>query len=382
MTPGIYVDVHIIQTVPPSNINRDDAGSPKQAMYGGVRRSRVSSQAWKRATRIAFDESVPRADRGTRTKRISGLLAERLVERGVLDIDQATRIASHLLSPLGISAKKKAAETDYLLFFGRSQLEQLVDLVAGDARELAGLSDEDLDARLKVFPVTECLSSGHPVDVALFGRMVADIPGLNVDAAAQVAHALSTHAVEIEFDYYTAVDDERPKDEQGASMIGTVEFSSATLYRFATVGLYQLLENLGGDVTATLEALGLFLRSFSLSLPTGHQNSFGHRTVPSLVCVAIREDQPVNLVSAFESPVRSATGTVEVSVDRLAGEMRRVATAFGLRPAFVATTYQQPVGKGTQAAVHEAFGDPLPLNKVIKTTLAAARKYLKGVPAR
>lgn len=378
MISPTYVDVHVLQTVPPSNLNRDDAGSPKQAVYGGARRARVSSQAWKRATRTAFADRVESEQRATRTKKIAALLAARLSERTGLDDEAAARVTTTLLAPLEIKPGKKAGDTAYLLFFGRSQLERLVDLVADDAQRLAGLDDKALAAELKDLPVKETLGTGHPMAVALFGRMVADIPELNVDAATQVAHAISTHPVEIEFDYYTAVDDENPKEETGAAMIGTVEFNSATLYRFATVGLHQLLENLGGDIDASLQALAMFLETFVHSMPTGHQNTFAHRTAPSLVCVAVRENQPVNLVSAFESPVRSDCGIAGESAIRLAAEMKRTSELWDLAPLQVASTYAVDDGDENGGLLREALGEPSAFPEVVAVTVDAARSRIEG----
>ncbi|MCW2723074.1 type I-E CRISPR-associated protein Cas7/Cse4/CasC [Pseudonocardia sp.] len=366
-----YVDIHILQTVPPSNLNRDDAGSPKQAVYGGARRARVSSQAWKRAARKAFANQVPEAELATRTKRISALLRDRLTARTGLEAEAAARIATALLSPLGIKPGKKATETAYLLFFGLPQVDRLVDLVADRAHELAALADKALEEALKDLPVKEQLGSGHPIDVALFGRMVADIPGLNVDAATQVAHALSTHAVETEFDYYTAVDDENT-DDSGAGMIGTVEFNSSTLYRFATLGVHQLVDNLGGDIEAAATALGVFLTAFVTSMPTGHQNSFAHRTLPNLVTVVIREDQPVNLVSAFEKPVPPREGIVGESVQRLIDELARANELWGRAPLAVASTYS-PAKSDNELAV---LGAPLPFPKLVTTVTDTVRGRL------
>lgn len=373
-----YIDVHVLQTVPPSNLNRDDAGSPKQATYGGVRRSRVSSQAWKRASRRAFEERVDEAALGTRTRRISTLLAQRVAARGGLDAEAAARIANKLLADLEIKPGKKATETAYLLFFGRPQLERLIEPFADDLSRLAALDDTALGEALAGVSARAALGEGHPIDVALFGRMVADIPGLNVDAAAQVAHAISTHAVETEFDYYTAVDDENTEDETGAGMIGTIEFSSSTLYRYATVGLHQLQENLADDVEATAEALRVFLNAFVTSMPTGYQNSFAHRTPPNLVSVVIRDDQPVNLVSAFESPVRAmGEGLVSASIQRFADELRTAAEIWGLRPVLVASTYRAPEN-GVQDKVAETLGASVPFDRVVEAVVAAARDRLAG----
>ncbi|MEV0810313.1 type I-E CRISPR-associated protein Cas7/Cse4/CasC [Micromonospora sp. NPDC050200] len=387
--PRTYIDIHILQTVPPSNLNRDDAGSPKQAVYGGARRARVSSQAWKRATRKAFQDElgIPAEQLGTRTKRVSTLLASRLADRTGLDGEAATRLSNALLAhDLDIKPGKKAAESAYLLFFGRGQLDAIVDLVAERAAELTALADDALAKAVADLPVRAQLTVKHPIDVALFGRMVADIPALNVDAATQVAHALSVHSVEIEFDYYTAVDDEKTADEDaGAAMIGTVEFTSATLYRFATLDVHHLAGNLDQDPEATIEAVRAFLRAFVTSMPTGHQNTFAHRTVPSVVSYVVRADQPVNLVSAFESPIRSRDGIAAKAALRLAAELNRTSTAWGLTPLAVASVYDPASTAAASthqdrdtdgASVAEAFGAARSLDEAIDATIAVVRPRL------
>ncbi|MGW7447998.1 type I-E CRISPR-associated protein Cas7/Cse4/CasC [Kitasatospora sp. NPDC054795] len=354
MTDRLYIDVHILQTVPPANLNRDDNGNPKEAYFGGKRRSRVSSQAWKRATRIHFTESRDPQDLATRTKRIASQLAKGIAERSGIAAEDAQRIADALIKSTGISAGKKAGDTAYLLFYGRRQLDAIVGLVA--ATDLAALDAKALEEAVKALPVKEQLQSGHPADVALFGRMVADIPGLNVDAATQVAHAISTHAAELEFDYYTAVDDENTADETGAGMIGTIGFNSATLYRYATVGLHQLRENLGDD-KAAVDAVDLFVDSFARSMPTGYGNSFAHRTRPSLVAVVVRADQPVNLVSAYENPVPASRGIVSESARRLAAEFATATEQWGDTPLYVGICHT--LGADTEETggkLVEAFG--------------------------
>lgn len=374
--PRTYVDFHILQTVPPANLNRDDQGNPKEAYYGGVRRSRVSSQAWKRATRTHFAERVPKQDLATRTRRIIGALADDIQKRAGLDRPAALRLADALLAPLELSGGKKKDESAYLLFYGRRQLDAVAALVADQAPELSALSDAGLASRVKELPVREQFSTGHPIDVALFGRMVADIPALKVDAAAQVAHALSTHAVELEFDYFTAVDDEQTDEETGAGMIGTIGFNSATLYRYASVGLHQLLDNLT-DEEAALTAITEFATSFARSMPTGYQNSFAHRTLPSLVAVVVREDQPVNLVSAFEQPVATPSGIAAASATRLAEEHTRATVTWGDAPAFAAATHVFTDHQKTTAALNSAFGPSIPFSALLEglhTHLAGSLK--------
>ncbi|MGK5530153.1 type I-E CRISPR-associated protein Cas7/Cse4/CasC [Streptomyces sp. URMC 129] len=359
MPQRLYIDVHILQTVPPANLNRDDNGNPKEAYFGGVRRSRVSSQAWKRATRKLFTEELPEEQLGTRTKRIASELAKRLVAQTPgLGNEQADRLAVSLLKPLGIKAGRKAEETAYLLFYGHRQLNDIAGLVAGRAGELAALDDKALAAELDALPVREQLRQHHPIDVALFGRMVADIPALNVDAATQVAHALSTHAVELESDYYTAVDDKNEKDETGAGMIGTVGFNSATLYRYATVGVHQLAANLA-EPERVVTAARLFVDAFARSMPTGHGNTFAHRTRPSLVAVVVRDDQPVNLVSAFERPVSSAVGSgiAAGSARRLAREFQTAVEQWGDEPGHVGVCHMFTGQGGGTGGVGGSVGD-------------------------
>ncbi|MDH2392228.1 type I-E CRISPR-associated protein Cas7/Cse4/CasC [Streptomyces sp. HNM0663] len=373
--PRLFVEVHILQSLPPSNANRDDSGTPKQAVFGGARRARVSSQAWKRATRTEYARQVPESDRATRTKRIATLLAQRLARPAAdggagLAEEQADHLAAALLEPLGITkSAKKDDQSAYLLFFGKKQLDALVKLLDGRAAELAALSGDDLKGEMKKLHVVQTLSTGHPAEVALFGRMVADLPTLKVDASVQVAHALSTHAVRTEFDYYTAVDDENT-DDHGAGMIGTVEFNSSTLYRYAVLGVHQLRDNLS-DAEATRQTAVRFVDAFARSMPTGHQNSFAHRTLPHLVLLTVRTDQPVNLVSAYEEPVTGVTGLAAESVVRLAAELKAVGDTWGNKPLRTLATY---TAEGNKIA--EVFGASLAFPALLDSVDALVGEWL------
>ena len=327
-----YVDIHVIQNLPPSCVNRDDSGSPKSAVYGGVRRLRVSSQSWKRATRLYFNDLLDVSDVGVRTKRVAELLAARITE----DAPDLAETAPDLVGEVFKAAKIKLSaprkkdgplESGYLLFLSTSQVARLAELAIASAR-----SGEALDAKA----VKKIFKEPHAVDIALFGRMVADNTDLNIDAACQVAHAISTHAAENEYDFFTAVDDAKSRSEEedaGAGMMGTVEFSSATMYRYATVNVDMLRSNLGGD-EAALRALEVFIRGFCLSMPTGKQNTFANRTVPEAVVVAVREDQPVSLAGAFEEavPADAAHGYTARSVQALARHAATIEDSYGLEP--------------------------------------------------
>ncbi len=368
-TKNLYVDVHILQDLPPSNINRDDNGTPKQAVYGGVNRLRVSSQAWKRATRLSFQDGADKATTGVRTRRLAAMIEDSLRERG-LDDEDAQRLAASAVTAFGIKAGKKAEDLSYLLFFGRGQLAAIADALVAGAPEWAKTPGPELDKQVATIGVRQILGVGHPLDVALFGRMVADLPSLNVDAAVQVGHAISTHAAQTQFDYFTAVDDEQEKGETGAGMIGTVEFNSATLYRFATIAVPQLAANLDNRAAA-VDGVTRFVDAFARSMPTGHQNSFGNRTRPSLLALVIREDQPVNLVSAFEKPVRGDTqegvmaGSQTALADLYVAEMQR----WGDTPAAVLASYHAGPGVGERLAA--AFGPSLAMADLLGRLTAA-----------
>ncbi|MFC9734354.1 type I-E CRISPR-associated protein Cas7/Cse4/CasC [Streptomyces roseolus] len=355
-----FIDVHVLQTVPPSNLNRDDAGAPKEATYGGVRRPRASSQAWKRATRIAFAAlGIDESRLGTRTKQIADHLAGRIAARTGLDETSAARLAAAVIAPLGITASKnKEEESAYLLFYGNKQIEQLVDLVADRAAELVVLDDKHLASEFTAAQARNALMTGHPIDVALFGRMVANVPDIDVDAACQVAHAIATHGAELEFDFYTAVDDRQAADSKGAGMMGRIGFNSATFYRYGAVSLHQLETNLN-DHAAAVQAATAFVSAFVRSMPTGYGNSFAHRTMPQLVALAVREDQPVNLVTAFEKPITAygATGYAAPSAEALAAEQHAITTTWGAPALWTGVTHS--FADDTAKALDGAFGQAL-----------------------
>ncbi len=313
----LFMDVHAIQTLPPSNINRDDAGSPKTAQYGGTRRARVSSQAWKHAMRLYFENNSA-AELGKRTKNVAQYVADCILELdGNISQEEAFGKAIKVLNDAGIKAGKDGT-TKALFFIGKRQAMAL-----GQAA-INNVSDKkELQKLVKQNPA---------IDIALFGRMVADDPTLNEDASAQVAHAISTHSVQNEFDYFTAVDDLSAEDNAGAGMLGTIEYNSSTLYRYANVAVHELIQQLG-DPDTTIKALQLFIEAFSNSLPSGKVNTFANDTLPQAIVVTVRDDRPVNLVSAYEKPVISKEGYVEESINRLFSEYQK-AEKFVHKPLF------------------------------------------------
>lgn len=293
----MYLDLHVLQTVPPSCVNRDDTGSPKTAVYGGVPRARVSSQAWKHAMRNMFSENFSQDKVGIRTKNVIAPIVAELNKIGYEG--NAEKAAAEALKEGGVKLSKEN-KSDALFFMSNVQAQKIAALIA---------AEEDKKK------YKEALGSTPSIDIALFGRMVASDPSLNFDAASQVAHSISTHEVRNEYDYFTAVDDLSEEDNAGAGHLGTVEFHSATLYRYATLNIRELEEHLKTD---TIPAVNGFIKAFLLSMPTGKQNTFANRTVPDFAYIVLREDQPINLAGAFEKPIYTKKeGYVEKSIDAL-----------------------------------------------------------------
>jgi CRISPR system Cascade subunit CasC len=325
----LFLDIHAIQTVPPSNINRDDTGSPKTAQYGGVRRSRVSSQSWKRAIRKYFNDQSATSNVGIRSLDIVNYLAEKILEFDEnIDKDEAIKLANETLNSAGVKTKDNRAKA--LFFLGENQANALAQAAVD------GITDKK--------ELQQKLSDNPALDIALFGRMVADDPSLNEDASAQVAHAISTHAVQTEFDFYTALDDLSKEDNAGAGMLGTTEFNSSTLYRYANVAVHEF-EKQVGNKEALISSLKLFVKAFSNSMPTGKINTFANQTLPSALVVSVRSDRPINLVSAFEKPVKAnGNGFTEESIEQLKKEYVKV-HAFVDSPEFTLTIGVDEIGE-------------------------------------
>ncbi len=287
----MYVDIHVLQTVPPSCVNRDDTGSPKTALYGGTSRARVSSQAWKHAMREMFTQMFSEEQLGKRTKHIVSLVTDKILYvRPGENSDKINNEVLQIFKDAGFKMKDIESGTDALFFMSDKQAAALADIYLSKTEQGASYKDN----------LKKALCDNPSIDIALFGRMVASDPSLNYDAAAQVAHAISTHAVQTEYDYFTAVDDCAPEDNSGAAHLGTVEFNSATLYRYASVNVTELARHLGD---ATSDVVKKFIEAFVLSMPTGKQNTFANRTIPDMVYIAVRKDQPVNMSGAFEKAV-------------------------------------------------------------------------------
>lgn len=349
------IEFHILQNFPPSNLNRDDSGAPKDCDFGGYRRQRISSQCLKRSVRqsdVFRDQLTDRL--GIRTKRAPIEVAKLLVQQGHSQ-EQANAMALEFFDALyGVSDK---GTTAYLLYIGAEELQRAATLLTEADSEIGTTADhlatlraevsklqkkekeakqKEIDEASKPFAtLAEQYKKTYPkhvrsVDVALFGRMLADSPTENIDAACQVSHAISVNRMNMEFDYFTAVDDLQPADNAGAGMIGTVGFSSSCFYRFACVDMSQLSKNLGGDNKAAAEGVLAFAEAFVQARPSGKQNTFAAHSLPALVMVVVRESgQPVSLANAFETPVKpgndqSLTDEAIAALGKHYGKLRKM----------------------------------------------------------
>ena len=335
----MFMDIYAVQNVPPSNINRDETGNPKTAQYGGVLRSRVSSQAWKRAMRETFKSLLDKKQLGVRTKNAVELIVKAMVDQRPESEDQAESYASLVLQATGVkvvaSTRAGAASgkpvTQYLIFIGNTEIGKLANIALewmDQGKDPAKAPDSAMKKE-----VSGVFHGEQAVDIALFGRMLADAPDLNTDASAQVAHAISVDAIKPEYDYFTAADDFTEADNAGAAMIDSVGFNSSTLYRYATVNLDALQEQIG-NAEATARVASVFVEAFIRSMPTGKQNSYANRTLPETCIVAFRDSQPINAVEAFERPVAAEHDQPisQVAGRRLVEELRRIQDAYDEQP--------------------------------------------------
>ncbi|MEU3122069.1 type I-E CRISPR-associated protein Cas7/Cse4/CasC [Streptomyces albidoflavus] len=329
-----FLDIHIIQPVPYANLNRDDTNSVKTMLYGDALRTRISSQSWKRAVREHFQNEL--GDNALRTRRIGERVAEVLRGRG-WDQALAERAGAHVAAGSSIKwevAKGKDKQpitnkvlTNALVYLPEDAVEELADIAEAHKDSLTtdftGKGKSKPESALKG-KIDKVLLRRNGV-INLFGRMLAEVDQAGVDGAVQVAHAFTTHATEVELDYFAAVDDVTATrdDETGSGHMGTAEFSTGTLYRFATIDLQELTKNLSDDndtaVGAARDLAGQFLLSFIESLPQAKKNSTAPHSLPHLVHVAVRSDRPLSFAAAFEEPVRSAEqgGYVARSVEGL-----------------------------------------------------------------
>jgi CRISPR system Cascade subunit CasC len=362
------IELHLIQNFAPSCLNRDDTNTPKDCEFGGHRRARISSQCIKRAIRKCFKDSlILSADAlASRTKLLIEELSDRLAKNGK-DKKDARDIADKALKGIGLGVEEEdPTKTQYLMFMGKREIDSLAKVMLQYWDDVKLISEtpvtkEERKARKsgrdrkkqakKDFPseikkaLLEALDGGKAADLALFGRMLADLPDKNIDAACQVAHAISTNKVLMDMDFYTAVDDLQTEEETGAGMMGITGFNSSCFYRYSLVDMEQLKENLLGKPAKdaapqeikeaeeiALKTLEAFLRASVTAIPTGKQASFAAQNPPDAIFAVVRDNgAPVSLANAFEKPVRPTIdkSLMQVSVEAMDSYWGKLTQVYG-----------------------------------------------------
>ncbi len=338
------IAIHLLQNHAPSNLNRDDNGDPKDCLFGGFRRARISSQALKRSIRTsaAFRAEFVNDEHETleeldftkwadllarRTRLLPESLRPYLQSKGVSDEEQEAivQVAAQLGKREQAGKEKESdarRKTPQLMFLSKRELSLLADELIELCRQqgvndFSKLKTDDVLKELKrVKPEQQLIP--HTVDIAMFGRMTTSSPFKNIEASVQVAHALSTHTVTQEFDYYTAVDD--ISGETGAGFIGELSFNSATYYKYVNIHWEGLVDNLGGDKELAARAVRAFIRAAMLAIQSGKQNTFAAHNLPDVALVEVRaENVPLSYANAFLTPVRanSQESLIEASAQAL-----------------------------------------------------------------
>lgn len=312
LIPGRFIDVHIVQSVPYANLNRDDTNSVKTVQYGDRERTRVSSQCWKRAVRRYFQNTV--GEKALRTRRIGEAVEKHLREERAWPAELARRAGQHIAAGSSIKADPPSNEdpawsTNAMVYVPETAIGELADIADAHREQLAAAKDMKKGSKsiLPAGDIDQVLRSRNGV-INLFGRMLAEIDDAGVDGAVQVAHALTTHGTDVEIDYFAAVDDitDTWGDTSGSAHMGSTEYSAGVFYRYATVDLHDLLRNLGGDTAAARELAAAFIEAFVLSMPEAKKTATAPHTIPDLVHIAVRGDRPLSYAAAFEQPVAAA----------------------------------------------------------------------------
>jgi CRISPR system Cascade subunit CasC len=334
------IEFHLIQSFVPSNLNRDDNNQPKSCDFGGVRRARISSQCIKRAIRHStpFQETIA-VEIGDRTRRMIELFKPRLIAAGKSEVEAETVIKAFTTVYAGLDDKNDEFSSvlvylsiEDVVLMQQAMLDYWDEIAKIEPNKQGKFSKDALKKHPALKKALEQIVKQTKArtcapDIALYGRMLADNPELGLEAACQVAHAISTHAVEeTEFDYFTAVDDLQPKEDTGAGMLNVTAFNSACYYRYACIDWGQLKLNLRKqglaevDLDLARRTVEAFMRGLVEAVPTGMKSRFAQNNPPSFALAVVRNDGPAwSLANAFERAVPQNTeeGLVAPSIRKL-----------------------------------------------------------------
>ena len=351
-----FIQLHGLKFYPPSNLNRDDTGRPKTALMGGVERLRISSQALKRAIRTSESfRSALDGHLGERTQRFGEEVEKHLLSKGASP-EKANSIAREIARLFGKveAAGEKSAKEKQKGNFPSARTAQLAFIGPEERAEATTLAERKLAGEIIVVtPELVLRRADTAADIAMFGRMLADNPDFNREAAVQVAHAVTTHRVAVEDDFFTAVDDlKTAAEDAGAGFMGELGFGSGVFYLYVCVDTELLVKNLGGDAALAKAALSAFVESLAKVSPTGKQASFASRAIASYILAEKGAQQPRTLACAFARPVRGED-LIAASIDALEKARDDMDRAYGAC-ADARETMNAPAAIGSLAGI-QAF---------------------------
>jgi len=323
-----FLQMHLLTAYPASNLNRDDTGRPKSVEFGGVQRLRVSSQSLKRAWRASpvFRERVV-GHVGDRTQRVGKRVFDYLREREMA-VDNAEQTARAIASPFGKLVEANDKNPTFI--------KQLAFISPDEWAKVFALADRALAGDAVAPNAADVLNRvDGAADIGMFGRMLADDPTFNRDAAVQVAHAMTTHGAVTEDDYYVAVDDLKDsadREDAGTSFIGVQEFGAGLFYIYVCIDTDLLIRNLAGNKSLSRDAIAALIESAATVAPRGKQASFASRARASYVLLERGAQQPRTLASAFLRAVSSTESdgdVLDASQKRLKALRDNMDTAYG-----------------------------------------------------
>jgi CRISPR system Cascade subunit CasC len=318
------ITVDILTPMAPANPNRDELGRPKTAIYGGYPRMRMSSQSVKRAIRLSEPFKVLEDKISVRSREIPVRFRDDLVAAGIKDKD-AVKYAEAVAGVFGKVNKKDPPATTETVVYGVEEIAAINALKDKLISEKRAPTEDELDALQK--------NSRCAVDVALFGRMRASTPSLNVEAACSVSHSITVNTAKVEADFWTAVDDlsgHGSDDDMGAAGMGEIEFGSGVFYQHLSLDLGHLVSNLDDDFDLAGETATALVEAVVNSYPTGHRSTFGNNALAEYVALGICTGNPVNLISAFEQPVKPGQQRLtEGAIAALEEQVEKLSRAYG-----------------------------------------------------
>ncbi len=316
-----FVDLHALQSFPPSLLNRDDTGRAKSIVIGGVVRDRISSQAAKRPMRVGMRQAgIDGGSFAVRTNRLPRLVTEILTTTHTRDVDVAAQKAATVITSIGLSANARTGNTSAGVFLAEPAIADIAAIIDTAWDRITDTTPDDVTAAVKTtFDVTTA------IDLALFGRMLAELDNgaYNVAAAASVAHPIGVAAAHVEGDFFTAVDDkaDRAAGDAASSNLGITDLTAPTMYRYGSLNRDQLTSNLHAAPNLAGAAERAFIEQFLLAVPSAKQPSTGATTLPHFL-VAVTSGRPTSAFDAFEEAI-TGTAVVTTATTRLFAHIGR-----------------------------------------------------------